>query len=121
MIGQPYKSRHDSGTVAGPATPDWYTYTPRHQAPPSPTGCPAIAEVASGDGEAGGLLVCSWDEHEGPGHYDEADGIFWTLAPSTAPEMAQPEPCSTPALHLTGRCACTTWTWTDPSPAGAVA
>lgn len=67
-----------------------YAYTGRHEAPAA-EGCRAVTAVASGDGERGGLLVCNWEEHEGSGHFDQADGIYWaTVMAGQETHLAEP-------------------------------
>lgn len=68
-----------------------YGYNGRHEAPPA-ENCPAFAEVHSMDGETGGTLVCSWDKHAGPDHWDESEAIYWREAPRPSREIPRPQP-----------------------------
>lgn len=67
--------RHEGGTAPSPPA---YAYTGRHEAPAIVPGCLEHAYVASGDGEASGILMCNRAKHDDPQHYDAADGIMWT-------------------------------------------
>jgi hypothetical protein len=80
-----------TGRHAGPGTSRPATaYTGRHETPPA-AGCAAFSHVHGSDGESTGLLVCDRPDHPGDTqHYDEADGILWSLIETRQP--AEPVP-----------------------------
>jgi hypothetical protein len=70
-----------TGRHAGPGTRPVTAYTGRH----------AFSHVHGSDGESAGLLVCNRPDHPGDTqHYDEADGILWSLIETRQP--AEPVP-----------------------------
>lgn len=77
--------RHEGENTGRPD----YAYTGRHEAP-AVEGCRASARVADPNGEAGGLLLCNLDPHDNPDHFDEADGIWWSMTPAPVPAVAEP-------------------------------
>jgi hypothetical protein len=77
--------RHEGENTGRPD----YLYIGRHEALPGDT-CRASAPVADPNGEAGGVLLCNLDPHDDPGHFDEADGIWWSLTPAPVPAVAEP-------------------------------
>jgi hypothetical protein len=80
-----------TGRHAGQNTgrPD-YAYTGRHEAPAAER-CAAHASVSTDDEEYRAMLVCNRHEHPGDSqHWDEEDGILWTVVES--PAYAEPMP-----------------------------